>query len=188
MHTARCSKTCVRNTPRGTQSVLLCAAQKPTSNDTNSRKPSSRNHANATYSRKLTTRNADSTYILKRAFNHLSIRSTLNADERDTIHSDNLGMATRITKFITTRNKLANVELQTRLGAQKDQIKVTLAGLSVEAARELVISPRPGLAAVDFLSAGEGTAAQVTIESTINDVTITRAYDVPLEGGVRIHV
>jgi hypothetical protein len=132
------------------------------------------------------TRDVESHYVLKRAFNHLSIRSQIKADERDSVHSDDLGMATQVTKFITTRDKRATVELGTKLGAQRDHIKVTMIGLPVESARELVINPRPGLAAIDVISAGVDGMAQVTIDSRINGEVGKRVFNVPLGGGVRI--
>jgi hypothetical protein len=102
------------------------------------------------------------------------------------VNANDLGTASSVIDYKTGANKLVRVEIENKLGVGKDKVKIVIDRLPANVARNLQLSIKPGIAGIDVLTVGEGTQAEVSVQTTLNGQLNKRDYSVRLDTGVRI--
>lgn len=97
-----------------------------------------------------------------------------------------LGGQQPVTKILTQRDKTIDLEHLLRLGRSADFMRVRISNLPVRAALDMNVSIRPGLAAIDIITAGDRVDAQVQVETFPKGARTLRNFTVPMEGGLRV--
>jgi hypothetical protein len=77
------------------------------------------------------------------------------------------------------------LEVEQRLGAGSDRIRVTLDHVPLDANGELHINARPGLGGLDLL-ASQAADVEITIETDVGGQPSVHRYGANLAGGVRL--
>ncbi len=125
-------------------------------------------------------------YLLKHKLAETRLRSALDRGEAHTVDASGLGGSQPVTRVLTGRDKTMQVEHLSRIGATADFMRLRIANLPLRAGLDMNLSVRPGLAAVDVITAGERVDAAIEIETVIGGVRQLRNYTCPMEGGLRL--
>jgi hypothetical protein len=112
-------------------------------------------------------------------------RSLIEGGERHRLDFSGLAGSQPVHKLTTARDKLVTVEQVIRIGRSSEFVRLRMQNLPVRAGLDLNLSLRPGLAAVDILTAGERVDALVEIERWRGAQRRLQRFTLPVEGGLR---
>ena len=132
-------------------------------------------------------RNGSFGYALKRGLTEVRIVSDQQTGELHTVGASDLGSSKSVVSLTSSRSKQATVQLAHKLGVERDDLKIRLEGVPVQAGKPLAINSRPGLGGLDIVGSAEANASLV-VEATINGKRIVRRSALPMSGGVRVKV
>ena len=124
-------------------------------------------------------------YAVRTALSQTLLTTSLRAGERHGISIDDLETGTQVMKLRSESAKTARLEVEQRLGAGSDRIRVTLDHVPLDANGELHINARPGLGGLDLL-ASQAADVEITIETDVGGQPSVHRYGANLAGGVRL--
>ena len=97
-----------------------------------------------------------------------------------------LGTHTNTVTVKGTRDKAFNLEIHNKLGAGKDELRISISGIPLTAGGELKMNIKPGLGGVELVSAGQEIKATVRFEYKKSGGEIRSTFPVKEMGGVRV--
>jgi hypothetical protein len=112
-------------------------------------------------------------------------QSLIEGGEVHRLDFSGLASSQPVQKLTTTRDKLVTVEQVIRMGISSEFLRLRIQNLPVRAGLDLNLSMRPGLAAIDVVTAGERVDALVEIEQWRGAQRRLQRFIVPVEGGLR---
>ncbi|PHV06764.1 hypothetical protein CSQ96_12275 [Janthinobacterium sp. BJB412] len=125
-------------------------------------------------------------YLLKHKLAETRLRAALDRGEAHTVDASGVGGSQPITRVLAGRDKTMQLEHLSRIGTSADFMRLRIANLPLRAGLDMHLSVRPGLAAVDVVTAGERIDAAIEIETMISGVRQVRNFNCPMEGGLRL--
>jgi hypothetical protein len=132
-------------------------------------------------------RNGDFAYALKRGLTEVRVLTDQQSSELHTVGASDLGSSKSVVSVTASRDKRATVQIAHKLGVKRDELKVRLEGVPVQAGKALAINSRPGLGGLDIVGSAEADAS-LLVEAKIDGKTIVRRSTLPMSGGVRVKV
>jgi hypothetical protein len=133
------------------------------------------------------TRNGSFAYALKRGLTEVRVLTDQQGNELHTVGASDLGSSKSVVSVTAARDKRATVQIAHKLGVKRDELKIRLEGVPVQAGKALAINSRPGLSGLDIVGSAEADASMV-VEANIDGKTIVRRSSLPMAGGVRVKV
>ncbi|HEV8139078.1 MAG TPA: hypothetical protein VGP81_04860 [Pyrinomonadaceae bacterium] len=125
-------------------------------------------------------------YAVKQGFSELMLMGETVTAEPHRIEVRDLGTHTNTVTVKGTRDKAFNLEIHNKLGAGKDELRISISGIPLTAGGELKMNIKPGLGGVELVSAGQEIKATVRFEYKKSGGEIRSTFPVKEMGGVRV--
>ena len=132
-------------------------------------------------------RNGTFGYALKRGLTEVRIQADQQGGDVHTLGASDLGSSKSVVSLTSSRDKRATVQLAHKLGVERDELKIRLDGVPVQAGKPLMINSRPGLGGLELVGSASADVT-MTVEATLDGKKITRRSSLPLGDGVRVKV
>jgi hypothetical protein len=102
------------------------------------------------------------------------------------IEVKDLGAHTNTVTIKGTRDKAFHLDIHNKLGAGKDQLRISISGIPLDAGSELKMNIKPGLGGIELVSAGQEIKATVSFEYRKAGGEIRSSFSVKEMDGVRV--
>lgn len=125
-------------------------------------------------------------YGVKQGFSEFMLIGETATAEPHRIEVKDLGRHTNTVTIKGNRDKSFNLEIHNKLGAGKDQLRISISGIPLTAGGELKLNIKPGLGGVELVSAGQEIKAMVKFEYQKSGGEVRSTFPVQEMGGVRV--
>jgi len=127
-------------------------------------------------------------YILKQDLKEIQILCEMNTSDSHDIQFRDLATSQASLDLKTNRDKLIKLVVNSKLGTEGDYIKISISKIPVSKKIGLKANIRPGLGGMDIITEGEQVEIPINIQGYIDKRKIGRKYQLPLKGGIRVHI
>jgi hypothetical protein len=131
-------------------------------------------------------RNGSFAYAAKHILSEFRIQSDIQLGEGHALQVNDLGTSKSVVSLSSGRSKLTTVQIASKLGVERDELKLTIEGVPVESGKELVLNIKPGLGGLELLASNQPSTATVTFEATVDGKNTIRKFGMPVAGGMRL--
>ena len=125
-------------------------------------------------------------YGVKQGFSEFMLIGETASAEPHRIEVKDLGTHTNTVTIKGNRDKSFDLEIHNKLGAGKDQLRISISGLPITAGGELQLNIKPGLGGVELVSAGQEIKAIVKFEYKNSGAEVRSTFQVQEKEGLRV--
>lgn len=126
------------------------------------------------------------TYLVKQPLSTLLLSTDIGANESAMVSARDFGGRAGMLQYESSSNRVAKLEYGSRLGLGKDQVKITVDKVGIDARKPLQVQITPGLGGIDIIGSAQGPLPEITIEATIGGKLQSHVFVAPFAGGVRV--
>lgn len=124
-------------------------------------------------------------YSVMHQMSAFQLQSGIGNGEVHSVNIKDLGLPSSVVNVKPGKDKTVSLTISNKLGAGKDNFKVTIDNIPAAAAKDLQINMRPGLAGLDIVASAQKANANVHVETTINGKLNKYQYQTDIENGIR---
>ncbi len=133
------------------------------------------------------TKKGNLSYLMKNPMSFYEIGSPINQGETNKIITTKPGTDAMLVGMESAAAKTMKLQIENRLGAGKDVVKVTIDRIPVGADQKAEFNLQQGLGSIDIVGSADRVQALVTVETNINGKLNKKSFNTSIEGGLRIH-
>lgn len=122
----------------------------------------------------------------KRGLVGTQIQGDVATGERLSIGYERMLSRENTIKMQSDRDRQYSLTMSQKLGAGKNFVKVTFAGLVSEPGKPTMINMQPGISSIDMLTVNVSSNVQISIDSSIGGNVVKSSFNVQLQGGQRV--
>jgi len=131
-------------------------------------------------------RNGSFAYATKHMLSEFRIQSDIQLAERHAVQVNDLGTSKSVVRLNSARSKLSTIQVTSKLGVERDIVRLTLEGVPLDPSKDLVLNLKPGLGGLELLASNQRANTTVTLDATIDGKQTIRRFGVSLAGGLRL--
>jgi hypothetical protein len=124
-------------------------------------------------------------YAVKHGLTQVLLTSETVAGEAHIIEVKDLGTHTNTITLKGYRDRIFRLEINNKLGAGKDHLRILIDSIPLTAGGELKINVKPGIGGVELVSAGQLIHSTVSFEYLRQGVALSSKFEVKGQDGVR---
>jgi hypothetical protein len=125
-------------------------------------------------------------YGLKQGLTQLMLSAETATGETHVIEVKDLGTHTNAITVHGYRDKVFNLQVDNKLGAGRDHLRVLVEGIPLEAGGTLAINVKPGIGGIELVSAGQPIRATVSFDYVRRGARLSSRFELDGQDGVRI--
>ena len=125
-------------------------------------------------------------YGIKQGLTQLLLTAETAAGETHVIQVKDLGMHTNAITVKGYRDKVFSLQVDNKLGAGRDHLRVTIDGIPLAAGGELEINVKPGIGGIELVASGQPIRATVSFDYVRRGAALSSRFELNGQDGVRI--
>ena len=125
-------------------------------------------------------------YGLKQGLSQLLLSAETTAGEANTIQVSDLGSHTNAIKIKGVRDRMFSLQVDNKIGAGRDYLRMTIDGIPLAAGGDLTINVKPGIGGVELISDGQEIKATVAFEYVRRGAELKSSFQLKEQNGVRV--
>jgi hypothetical protein len=125
-------------------------------------------------------------YALKQGLSQMLVTARAETGELHVVKVKDLGTHSNAITLTGYRAKVFSLQVHNKLGATMDYLKIQVDNIPIAAGGELQMNIKPGIGGVELVSAGQAIQATVSFEYLHRGVSLSSAFALDGQDGLRI--
>jgi hypothetical protein len=125
-------------------------------------------------------------YALKQGLSQMLVTARAETGELHVVKVKDLGTHSNAITLTGYRAKVFSLQVHNKLGATTDYLKIQVDNIPIAAGGELQMNIKPGIGGVELVSAGQAIQATVSFEYLHRGVSLSSAFALDGQDGLRI--